>query len=138
VPPEEPDFVNSWPPHCVVGSAGAILHPNLDTDLVMATFRKGLHSAAYSGFEGVTPGLHAQEESLTAWLRAYDIESVDVVGIATDYCVLQTALDAVKEGFHARVLLDLTAGVARSSTDDAMKELRAAGVDLEGVPVVAG
>jgi nicotinamidase/pyrazinamidase len=137
VPPEQPDYATSWPPHCVVGTSGATLHPNLDTDLVMATFRKGLHSAAYSGFEGVTPGLHAQEEGLTQWLHSYDIESVDVVGIATDYCVLQTALDAVKEGFHTRVLLDLTAGVARESTDSAVQQLRAAGVDLDGVPVVA-
>jgi nicotinamidase/pyrazinamidase len=135
-PPAEPDFVDSWPPHCRVGTTGAALHPNLDTELLMATFRKGVHSAAYSGFEGVTPGLHGADESLATWLRSYDIESVDVVGIATDYCVLQTALDAVKEGFHTRVLLDLTAGVAADSTASAMTQLRAAGVDLEGRPVI--
>jgi nicotinamidase/pyrazinamidase len=136
-PPAEPDFVTSWPPHCVIGTPGAALHPNFDTDLVMATFRKGAHSAAYSGFEGVTHGVHGQDEGLTAWLRGFDIESVDVVGIATDYCVLQTALDAAREGFHTRVLLDLTAGVARSSTDDAVAQLRAAGVELRGRPSVA-
>ncbi len=121
----------------MAGTPGAALHPNLDTDLVMATFRKGLHSAAYSGFEGVTHGVHGQEEGLAGWLRDYDIESVDVVGIATDYCVLQTALDAVREGFHTRVLLDLTAGVARDSTDSALGQLRTADIDLRGAPVVA-
>jgi nicotinamidase/pyrazinamidase len=135
-PPADPDFVTSWPPHCRVGTTGAALHPNLDTGLLMATFRKGVHAAAYSGFEGVTPGLHGVDESLATWLRSYDIESVDVVGIATDYCVLQTALDAVQEGFRTRVFLDLTAGVAMASTTSAVDQLRAAGVYLEGRPVV--
>jgi nicotinamidase/pyrazinamidase len=135
-PPHEPDFVTSWPPHCRVGTSGAALHANLDLDLVMATFRKGVHSAAYSGFEGVTPGPHGQDEDLTTWLRSYDVESVDVVGIATDYCVLQTALDAAQAGFHTRVLLDLTAGVAPDSTSAAVGQLQAAGVQLTGQPVV--
>ena len=91
-----------------------------------------------SGFEGVTPGPHGTQESLATWLRSYDIRSVDVVGIATDYCVLQTALDAVSEGFHTRVLLDLTAGVAADSTTHAMDQLRSAGVHLSGRPVVRG
>jgi nicotinamidase/pyrazinamidase len=136
-PPAQPDFVDSWPPHCRVGTAGAALHPALDLDLVMATFRKGLHTAAYSGFEGLTPGPHGHDEDLTTWLRGYDVESVDVVGIATDYCVLQTALDAVNGGFHTRVLLDLTAGVAPDSTGAAVRQLRAAGVELSGRPVVS-
>jgi nicotinamidase/pyrazinamidase len=135
-PPAQPDFVTSWPPHCRVGTSGAALHANLDLDLVMATFRKGVHSAAYSGFEGFTPGQHGQDEDLTTWLRSYDVESVDVVGIATDYCVLQTALDAAKAGFHTRVLLDLTAGVGPDSTTAAVDQLRAAGIELTGQPVV--
>jgi nicotinamidase/pyrazinamidase len=135
-PPAEPDFVDSWPPHCRVGTPGAALHPALALDLVMATFRKGQHSAAYSGFEGFTPGLHGRDEDLTTWLRGYDVQSVDVVGIATDYCVLQTALDAVQGGFHTRVLLDLTAGVAGPSTTAAVQKLRASGVELSGRPVV--
>jgi nicotinamidase/pyrazinamidase len=135
-PPAEPDFVTSWPPHCRVGTSGAALHANLDLDLVMATFRKGVHSAAYSGFEGFTPGAHGQDEDLTSWLRSYDVESVDVVGIATDYCVLQTALDAAKTGFHTRVLLDLTAGVGPDSTSAAVGQLQAAGVELTGQPIV--
>lgn len=61
---------------------------------------------------------------------------MDVVGIATDHCVKATALDSVREGFRTQVLLDLTAGVAKESTDRALEELRAAGVELTGKPVV--
>jgi nicotinamidase/pyrazinamidase len=135
-PPTPPDFVDSWPVHCVVGSAGSDLHPALDTTLVMATFRKGEHAAAYSGFEGATRGPSGAPESLASWLRARAIEAVDVVGIATDHCVRATALDAAKEGFRTRVLLDLTAGVAPATTSAAVTELRAAGVGLSGAPVL--
>jgi nicotinamidase/pyrazinamidase len=135
-PPAEPDFVDTWPPHCVVGTPGAQLHPNLDTDVVMATFRKGMHAAAYSGFEGTTHGLAGREEHLSEWLRDRAIEAVDVVGIATDHCVRATALDAAAEGFQTRVLLDLTAGVARPTTQSALEALRQAGVGLSGRPVL--
>jgi nicotinamidase/pyrazinamidase len=135
-PPAAPDFVDSWPPHCVVGTQGSDLHPSLDTDLVMATFRKGRHAAAYSGFEGVTPGPDGRDELLGSWLRDRGIESVDVVGIATDHCVRATALDAAREGFATRVLLDLTAGVAPATTAAALDELGSAGVSLSGTPVL--
>jgi nicotinamidase/pyrazinamidase len=135
-PPAEPDFVDSWPPHCVVGTPGAQLHRNLDTDLVMATFRKGRHEAAYSGFEGTTQGRGGREETLSEWLKDRAVEAVDVVGIATDHCVRATALDAVADGFQTRVLLDLTAGVARPTTEAALEQLRAAGVRLSGRPVL--
>ena len=135
-PPTPPDFVDTWPPHCVVGSPGSDLHPNLDTRLVMATFRKGEHAAAYSGFEGTTPGPTGRRESLAAWLRDRAIEAVDVVGIATDHCVRATALDAAREGFRTRVLLDLTAGVAPATTAAALEQLRGAGVGLSGAPVL--
>ncbi len=61
---------------------------------------------------------------------------MDVVGIATDHCVRATALDAVREGFRTHVLLDLTAGVSRETTERALEELREAGVELTGKPVV--
>ncbi len=64
------------------------------------------------------------------------MDSVDVVGIATDHCVRATALDAVSEGFSTRVLLDLTAGVARTTTDAALTQLKDAGAELVGEPVV--
>jgi nicotinamidase/pyrazinamidase len=135
-PPTAPDFVDSWPPHCVVGTHGSDLHPALDVDQVMATFRKGAHAAAYSGFEGVTPGLRGQDEGLLTWLQDHEIESVDVVGIATDHCVLATALDAQRLGFQTRVLLDLTAGVAAQSTASAVQRMRSEGIGLTGEPVL--
>jgi nicotinamidase/pyrazinamidase len=128
-----PDYVNSWPVHCVVGTGGADFHPNLDTDRVEATFTKGEHAAAYSGFEG-----HAGSIGLAAWLRMRDVDEVEVVGIATDHCVRATALDAVREGFATTVRLDLTAGVAPATTERAVAELRAAGVTLVGQPTVVG
>jgi len=121
-----PDYAASWPPHCVAGTAGADFHPDLDTSSVAAVFLKGAHAAAYSGFEGA-----ADDGTLLAdWLRARGVDSVDVVGIATDYCVRATALDAVRGGFATRVLVDLTAGVAPESTAAAIEEMRSAGVEL--------
>jgi nicotinamidase/pyrazinamidase len=121
-----PDFVDSWPVHCVAETAGAEFHPELDVSPIEAVFKKGHYSAAYSGFEG-TDG---DGTSLTAWLTARGIERVDVVGIATDHCVRATAADAVAAGFTTRVLLDLTAGVSPETTASALDGLRAAGVEV--------
>ncbi|RZQ59339.1 isochorismatase family protein [Amycolatopsis suaedae] len=131
---EQPDFVRSWPVHCVAGSPGAAFHPELDVVPVSAVFSKGQYSDGYSGFEGTS----GTGEQLADWLRAREVERVDVVGIATDHCVRATALDAARAGFGTRVLLDLTAGVSASTVDTAMDELRAAGVALSGTPKVAG
>jgi nicotinamidase/pyrazinamidase len=136
LPPDQPDYVDTWPAHCVVGTPGSDLHPSLDTDPVMATFRKGRYAAAYSGFEGTTPGAAGPDESLETWLRDHEITSVDVVGLATDHCVRATAVDAARLGFRTRVLLDLTAGVAEGTTAAALVELRAAGIELSGRPMV--
>lgn len=127
-----PDFVDSWPPHCVVGTAGVELHPALDHGPIEAVFDKGEFAAAYSGFEGRT----ASGEGLLDWLRRHEVSEVDIVGIATDYCVRATALDAVRAGLQTAVRLDLTAGVAAQSTASAVEELRAAGALLVGEPVV--
>jgi len=135
---DQPDYARSWPAHCVAGTEGAGFHPNFAPSIasgaVEAVFDKGAHAAAYSGFEG------ADENGvgLAEWLRARDVTEVDVVGIATDHCVRATALDAVREGFRTRVLLDLTAGVAAATTEGALEELRAAGAELTGTPVVTG
>ncbi|WP_041783558.1 nicotinamidase [Mycolicibacterium chubuense] len=121
---DHPDFVDSWPPHCVVGSPGAEFHPDLDTGPIEAVFTKGRYTAAYSGFEGATD----DGTPLADWLRAHGVDSVDVVGIATDYCVKATAADAAAAGLTTRVLLDLTAGVSPATTAQAVESLRAAGV----------
>ncbi len=127
----EPNYVDTWPAHCVVGTAGMELHPNLRTDRIEAVFDKGEHVAAYSGFEGSAGG-----ESLAGWLRERGVTDVDVVGIATDHCVRATALDAAREGFTTTVLLDLTAGVASDTTERALADLREANIALIGDPVV--
>ena len=127
---DHPDYAASWPPHCVADTTGADFHPNLDTAAVEAVFLKGAHAAAYSGFEGADEA----GTPLADWLRGHGVDQVDVVGIATDYCVHATAADAVRSGFATRVLLDLTAGVAPESTAKAVEDLRAAGVELTGTP----
>jgi nicotinamidase/pyrazinamidase len=124
---EQPDFLETWPAHCVVGTDGVELHPALDRRPLEAVFDKGEHAAAYSGFEGAADGV-----PLADWLRSHGVDAVDVVGIATDHCVRATALDAVVNGFATRVLLHLTAGVAEASTEAALEQLRTAGVELEG------
>ncbi|MGV9826668.1 isochorismatase family protein [Gordonia sp. NPDC003429] len=125
---ENPDFVDSWPPHCRVGTDGVAFAPDFDTSRVQEVFSKGEYAAAYSGFEGA-----AQDgTTLTQWLRDHDVTSVDVVGIATDHCVRATALDAAGEGFATRVLLNFTAAVAPETTRTALAELRDAGVTLVG------
>ncbi|WP_161631142.1 isochorismatase family protein [Nocardiopsis halophila] len=129
----EPDFVDSWPPHCVVGTEGAEFHRAFDTAPVEEVFSKGAYTAAYSGFEGTAEDGRPLEE----WLRAHGVTEVDVVGIATDHCVRATAADAAAAGFSTRVLLNLTAGVSRATTDAALRELSAGGVVLQGEPVVA-
>ncbi len=128
-----PDFVESWPAHCVVGTGGADFHPELATGRIEAVFHKGEHAAAYSGFEG-----HTEDGvGLADWLRQRDVTEVEVVGIATDHCVRATALDAVAAGFATTVLLDLTAGVAQATTDAALQEFRTASVNTTGTPVVS-
>ncbi len=121
-----PDYAASWPPHCVAGSTGADFHPDLDTASVEAVFRKGAHAAAYSGFEGADE----RGTPLADWLRDHDVDQVDVVGIATDYCVRATAADAAAAGLRTRVLLNLTTGVAPGTTADAIATLRASGVEV--------
>lgn len=129
---DHPDYRDSWPAHCRVGTKGAELHPDLDTSRIEAVFDKGEFRAAYSGFEGVSGGT-----PLADWLRDRGVDSVEVIGLATDHCVRATALDAVANGFATTVRLDLTAGVARSTVDAALDELRDAGVALVGEPIVA-
>ncbi len=126
---DPPDYVDTWPRHCVAGTSGADFHPSLDVDRIEAVFLKGEHAAAYSGFEG-----HAGSISLAAWLRMHDVTDVDIVGLTTDHCVRLTAVDAVGEEFTATVLLDLTAGVAPATTDAALTAMRDAGVTLVGSP----
>jgi nicotinamidase/pyrazinamidase len=128
---EAPDYVHTWPAHCVVGTPGVQLHPALDTAHIEAVFDKGEFTAAYSGFEGSSDGT-----PLADWLRARAVDAVEVVGIATDHCVRATALDAARSGFATTVRLDLTAGVAPDTVRRALAEFAAAGVRAVGTPIV--
>jgi nicotinamidase/pyrazinamidase len=132
---DQPDFVDSWPPHCVAGTDGAAFHPGLELAGVDAMFRKGQYAAAYSGFEGHlaqfgdAQGDSDDSPTLDQWLRQHRITAVDVVGIATDYCVKATALDAAAAGYATRVLRDLCAGIA-DDLGPTYRDLKAAGVLL--------
>jgi nicotinamidase/pyrazinamidase len=121
---DDPDYVDSWPPHCVHGTAGASFHPELDVILLDDVATKGLHEPAYSGFEGTL----RDGRGLAEVLRDRGIERVEVGGLATDHCVRATALDAAKEGFDTTVRLDLCAGVAPDTTEKALEAMAAAGV----------
>lgn len=121
-----PDFVTTWPVHCVAGTDGAGYHPALDTAAIDVHIRKGQGRPAYSAFDGVTD----DGEVLADLLRDRDVTDLDVVGIATDYCVRASALDAVGAGIAVRVLTGLIAGVAPASSDAALTELRAAGAEI--------
>jgi nicotinamidase/pyrazinamidase len=125
---EHPDYVDSWPPHCVVGTPGVELRPELSDVAFEAVFDKGEFAAAYSGFEGRS----ASGDSLSGWLRDRGVQAVEVCGIATDYCVRATAVDAAAAGFETTVLLDLTAAVAPDRLPDSLAALEHAGVSLSG------
>jgi nicotinamidase/pyrazinamidase len=123
---DEPDYVDTWPVHCVAGTAGADYDLLLDTAAVTHHVQKGQGKPAYSMFEGTTDA----GDTVGAVLSASGIVSADVVGIATDHCVRATALDAIAHGVHVRVLTDLVAGVGAESSTDALAELAHAGAEL--------
>ncbi|WP_372664173.1 isochorismatase family protein [Amycolatopsis kentuckyensis] len=129
---ETPDFKDSWPVHCVAGTPGASFHPALDVVPIGEVFSKGEYSAAYSGFEGAA----RDGKSLETWLREHDVTDVDVVGIATDFCVRATALDAARAGFGVRVLLDLTVGGSQPTVDATIADFDEAGVTHTGTAFV--
>jgi nicotinamidase/pyrazinamidase len=121
-----PDFETTWPVHCVAGTPGAELHSALGETRFDCVVSKGQSEAAYSGFDGVAP----DGRRLVEVLRGRHVESLVVVGIATDYCVKATVLDAVIEGFDVTMAGDMTAGVDLRSTLDAVDQMLAAGVHI--------
>lgn len=152
---EQPDYSSTWPVHCVAGTEGAQPFSALNTEPIEAWFRKGEYSAAYSGFEGhLVPAVSAlgavvdgvageslrnaavgrgiavrnRTIGLELWLKDRGVTHVDVVGIATDFCVKATALDAQDAGFHTTVIERLCAPVSDNGAQEAFAELRAAGV----------
>jgi nicotinamidase/pyrazinamidase len=120
-----PDFALTWPAHCVAGTSGAAYHPALDAAAIDVHVKKGQGRPAYSAFEGTTD----DGRSLAEVLVERGVTDLDVVGIATDYCVRASALDALESGERVRVLTDLVAGVAQATSAAALEELRAAGIE---------
>jgi nicotinamidase/pyrazinamidase len=127
-PPDHGSFARHggpWPVHCVAGTPGAELHHALDPTPIDAVIDKGQarDTEGYSGFE---------DTDLAQLLRERDIDRVTVVGLATDYCVKNTALDALREGFH--VTVDSTAArgvdVQEGDSERALEELRSAGASV--------
>ncbi|OFS19189.1 nicotinamidase [Corynebacterium sp. HMSC04H06] len=123
---DNPDFVDTWPVHCLADSEGARLHPALPQEDIDEFFYKGAYTAAYSGFEGASQA----GTSLADYLRGRGIKRVDIVGIATDHCVRATTLDALREGFAVTVRRDLCSPVSEDAAQATFAELRAAGAEL--------
>ena len=123
---DNPDYVDTWPTHCVAGTPGADYVDELDVASVGVHVLKGMGEPAYSAFEGVADG-----QLLADVLEEQGISEVDVVGIATDYCVRATALDAIKQGCVVRVFTDLVAGVSPETSEKALREMEQAGIRLE-------
>lgn len=123
---EAPDFVNSWPVHCVANTRGSEYHPNLDSSLIDIHVEKGQGKPSYSLFEGTMP----DGKPIAELMAELEIESVDVGGIATDYCVLASSLDARNANMDVRVFTDLITGVADTSSDAALEKLKANGCVL--------
>ena len=120
-----------WPPHCVQGSPGAELHPQLDRSHIVAYVKKGTRPEkdAYSGFEGTDDS----GNPLAELLRQRGIKKVYVTGLATDYCVRATVLDALKEGFEVHAVADgmRAVNVKPGDSERALEEMRAAGAVVE-------
>ncbi len=123
----EPDFVDTWPPHCVEGSDGADYHPELDLSRIAVHVRKGQGRPAYSAFEGVME----DGTSLADVLQDAEIESVDIVGIATDHCVHATARDALELGLSVTVKANLCVGVNPGRSVESISTLIAQGANVE-------
>lgn len=123
---DDPDFAETWPPHCVEGTHGAALHDDLELPGDAVLIRKGQDDHGYSGFDG-----HDDDgRTLAEVLDAAGVDVVDVAGLATDHCVRATSLDARRRGLRVRLLEPLAAGVADHSTRAALDEMRAAGIEV--------
>jgi len=118
-----------WPVHCVASSWGAELYPSIEQAAgIDELFYKGEDRAAYSGFEGVS----AHREQLDGYLKARGVTDVTVVGLATDFCVKATALDAANLGYVTTLYLEFCAGVGPETTATAISDMKAVGVQVVG------
>lgn len=136
-----PDFVDSWPEHCVARTPGANIEGSLSAAISgwdymrndeypveVVNVRKGMYNASYSGFQGINNKFNP----LDVILWDAGIKAVDVCGLATDYCVKETAVDAQVKGFYTTVLKDLSAGI----NPDTVEALYNGGLEKLGINVV--
>jgi nicotinamidase/pyrazinamidase len=126
----EPNYTTTWPVHCVADTPGASYHPNLETKKIDVDIYKGQGQNGYSIFEGVTEA----GESFTQLLKDKNILEVDIVGIATDHCVLASAMDSKEHGLKVRVISSLTAGVSATSTEAAIDQMVDNGIEVISSP----
>ncbi len=128
---DHPDYINTWPPHCMVGTPGAAFVPTIQNlvreKYIQTVVTKGRHAAAYSAFDGLDMRGHA----LLDVLKEQRIDHIDVCGLTTDYCVRASALDARKNQFQVRVLVNLCAAVNEATGVQALEEMKAAGCQLQ-------
>lgn len=122
----EPDFVDTWPVHCVGGTYGAEYDEVFDTSRVTHHLKKGQGKPAYSLFEGVGD----DGRTASQLLEEHGIIDIDIAGLATDYCVRASTLDAIEHGRHVRIFTDLIAGVHPESSERALAEVAHAGAEL--------
>jgi len=127
-----------WPAHCVQGSPGAELHRDLDLTRITEVFRKGT-DAAIDSYSGFYDNGHRKATGMGDWLKQHGVDSVHVLGLATDYCVKFTSLDARALGLDVTLVRDACRGVELSpgDCDKAIAEMRAAGVHIVDSHAVA-
>lgn len=121
-----------WPVHCVQNTGGALFAPGLDTRRIARVFAKGMHPRidSYSGF---FDNGHRASTGMGEWLKAQGVRELSIVGVATDYCVKFTVLDALQEGFHVNLITSACRGVNLQSGDveRALAEMQAAGAGIQ-------
>ncbi len=122
----KPDYINTWPVHAVAGTPEAELHEEISALNLDEIVQKGQYANVYSGFAGT----NEDDQSLEEILRTAQIQEIDLVGIALSHCVKDTALDALRLGWHTRILHDLTLPVSVETGIQAVKELTAAGAEI--------
>ena len=121
-----------WPVHCVQGTRGAEFAPGLQVERITKVFRKGTDPEIDS-YSGLYDNGHRKSTGLGEWLREQGVKRLTVCGLATDYCVKFTALDALGEGFKVALHLPASRGVnlTPGDVDKAIEEMRSKGVKIE-------
>ena len=123
---EKPDFLTTWPPHCIEDSPGADYHSAFSQTRITHHILKGQGSPGYSMFDGVDE----EGRPLRAVLEGANISTVELVGIATEYCVRATAIDAIRNGYSVCIIRELVAPISLESGDLTLQELQLAGVSI--------